>query len=153
MIVLINMLHVAAASLLPLRWDEPGGRRSATWLRSCAAPTRSFRSVLDFLERDHGHSPLRLVPGSTCSDVIREQPTSREQRWVLRRGWVAPVRLGAELVELLKPICQWNGGVPAGLNDASPLPVAFRSGGKHGSEVWGLYFPPVWDYLRYFTRT
>lgn len=137
--------------------QEPGGRRIATWLQSCAPSHTEFeRSAVDFLVRDHGRfllrfgrlkHPQRCDPGRTWR--------AGEQRWACP----PPVRFGhGGAEENLSG--SWNasvradGSVTAGLNDGCSLTVALWSQVKQGAGgVLGLCFAYLWNYLRWFLFT
>lgn len=126
-----------SCSIQPVRSDQPGGRRiAATWLGSCTAShTRSLRSALDFLVRDHGRFLLHFA----LRFVTEEELSRWEQGEPLRSSFCAGAA-GINFAAVGKlSNSSWKASVSghssdtAGLNDGSPQTVAFGSEVEHSA--------------------
>lgn len=139
-----NLVWAAASS----RWAQisPAGGALLPGWDPAGFSSRSLRSALDFLVRDHGHFLLHFGRAKPRSDVIEADASSWESKVSVREFAVRPARrvFNIKLVELLICIChRGDGSVTAGWMTLGT--VAFQSEVEHGAAA-------VWTLLRLWVK-
>lgn len=137
-------LSCSGGSIQPVRSDQPGGRRIATWLRSCTASHTEFEKCAGLPGTGPWTFSAPLWPLEYPQRCDRGGLVELRARWAFAEFVWAPVlsvNVGADgnLSSSWNASVSGNGSVTAGLNDGSPLTIAFQSEMKHGAAAfWTL---------------
>lgn len=137
-------LRGGGGSIHPVRSDQPGGRRIATWLGSCAASHTEFEKCSGLPGTGPWTFSAPVWPGKYPQRCDPEGPAELRERWAFVSS-LAPVlvgNLGAEenLSSSWNASVSGNGSVTTRLNDGSSLTVGFRSEMEHGVGGLGTLF-------------